>query len=37
MLEATRYPGAEFRVFSTVSQRIDFVEASVGVVFLLGK
>jgi hypothetical protein len=30
-------PSAEFRVFSTVSQRIDFLEASVGVVFSLGK
>src|SRR5215831_18356377 len=30
-------PSAEFRVFSTVSQRVDFVEASVGVVFVLGK
>jgi hypothetical protein len=29
-------PSAEFRVFSTVSQRIDFMEASVGVVFSLG-
>ena len=30
-------PSAEFRVFSTVSQRVDFVEASVGFVFALGK
>jgi Outer membrane protein beta-barrel domain len=30
-------PSAEFRVFSTVSQRVDFLEASVGVVFSLGK
>jgi Outer membrane protein beta-barrel domain len=30
-------PSAEFRVFSTVSQRVDFLEASVGVVFSFGK
>ena len=30
-------PTAEFRVFSTVSQRVDFLEASIGVVFVVGK
>jgi len=30
-------PSVEFRVFSPVSQRIDFLEASVGVVFSLRK
>jgi len=30
-------PSAEFRVFSTVSQRVDFLEGSIGIVFALGK
>jgi hypothetical protein len=30
-------PSAEFRVFSTVSQRVDFLEVSVGVIFSLRK
>jgi opacity protein-like surface antigen len=30
-------PSTEFRVFSTVSQRIDFLEVSVGVIFSFGK
>jgi len=30
-------PSTEFRVFTSKSQRVDFVEVSVGVVFALGK
>jgi len=29
-------PSAEFRVFTTESQRIDFIEASIGIVFSIG-
>jgi opacity protein-like surface antigen len=30
-------PSAEFRVFNTVSQRVDFLEVSVGIIVSLGK
>jgi hypothetical protein len=30
-------PSTEFRVFRTESQRIDYLEASVGIVFVIGK